>query len=235
MKIIILIFIQLLFVNCHDATNNNNQKVLLNLKSHTLKLVEILSFNSVTNTSLFLKKDSALFVIPDHVKTPQYYQLRNFFYDSTNKKFIFKSILDLKPYKEINNNLYDSDHSAIKIKSIGYPMIKYSKLPDSLKKEKALRGILKFDTKIHLFKGEYIFLDKLTPRSIFFYNSITKKITSFDISEKYFEVTDFLVYDLDKDDNPEIFIFTIGNVPRGDIVSYTIYSIRKDSVNVFYE
>jgi hypothetical protein len=229
MKITIFILMQLVFINCHEATDNGStkKKPLVNEGASTLKLVELLSFNSVKNTSLFIVKDSVLFVIPDHAKTPQYYQTRNLFYDSANKKFHFKSSLGLKLYKENSNNLFKSNKTILAIKSIGNPMIKYAKLPDELKQEKALKGIIKSDTKIHLFNGQYFFIYRLSPRLLYSYNPITKKMTSFEMTQDFFEVTDFFLYDVDEDHQPEIFIFNIGNIPRADVVSYTIYSIRK--------
>jgi hypothetical protein len=64
------------------------------------------------------------------------------------------------------------------------------------------------------------------------YDPLGDTTTSLDLKHNFFSVTDFFLYDMDKDSNPEIFIFHVGEVPREEIISYSVYSIRQDSVGM---
>ena len=181
-----------------------------------------------------VKKDSLLFLTYESGINSELINFRKFYFDFSRRKFDFENILNLQPYSSLEREISKSDSSVVKISSIAKPNIKYSTFPKNLGNESELDKIIKADTRTHIFNGDYFFIDQMIPQNITIYNTRTKKIASYNVAEKFREVTGFLLYDIDRDNNPEIGIFHIGNVPREDAVSYTIFSIRKDSVSTNY-
>ena len=216
MRITILIFIIVTFTKCVDS--NRDKGKVNRTTNDTLRLIEVLSFNGTKNTSLVVKKDSLLFLTYESGINSELINFRKFYFDFSRRKFDFENILNLQPYSSLDREIWKSDSSVVKISSIAKPNIKYSTFPKNLGNESELDKIIKAETRTHIFNGDYFFIDQMIPQNITIYNTRTKKIASYNVAEKFREVTGFLLYDIDKDNNPEIGIFHIGNVPREDAV-----------------
>ncbi|MBS1933915.1 MAG: hypothetical protein JST96_07935, partial [Bacteroidetes bacterium] len=73
------------------------------------------------------------------------------------------------------------------------------------------------------------------PDYIKVFDEQTSRRDSFNIQGESVEVTDFFLYDLDKDGEPEIFIFNVGKIAGENVVSLDVYSLGKGSVKVGFE
>ena len=69
------------------------------------------------------------------------------------------------------------------------------------------------------------FINKYHGNTLYVYNLKTGSAYTFDLPDRFFEVTDLFVYDVNKDNDPEIFVFSIGELPREDVRHVTIFSL----------
>jgi hypothetical protein len=178
---------------------------------------------------LALVKDK-IFILS--VRDPQIREfiINKLFYDSLKQEFQYvENVVHQNGFLTVDSILRLGSESQIFMKSLGNPQLTYSSFPKDLGKKQHSFKVLKDKTKTQLFKGKYYFIAKLNSDSINIYNPLNKKMESFTLDTKFFEIRDFFLYDLDKDNYPEIFIFHVGYVPREDAISYTIYSLRFDS------
>ena len=233
MRLIISLCIAVLVTGCQDRTSK--QKPVLSQPADTLKLIELISFNETNNTSLYIVNGAALFLIPDHPDKPEYCRTRTIFYDSKNKRFHFGKLSSLISYAKTVSSLAKSDETMLVIKSIGNSEFRYLKFKKELQAVKNLNEIIKPDTRIQFYKRQYYFIDEEAPRALFKYDTVTKKLSSFQLTGIFMKVTGFFLHDMDKDGEPEVFIFQTGVVPRDYVTSYSIYSIRKDSITVNFK
>ncbi|MBS1918158.1 MAG: hypothetical protein JST87_17950 [Bacteroidetes bacterium] len=186
------------------------------------------------NSSIFIINDTLFMFQPSQTKVPQY-SISIILYDHQNK--CLKLVGDFK--NDTTENIYKqfnlASSSTLQIKNIGSPAIKNPAVLDSANRLVDGRNILSTETRIHSFGDKYFLIDNIFPNSIKMLDKKTSRVDSFNIKNTFFEITDFFLYDLDKDGEPEIFIFSVGRIPKKDVVSLDVYSIRKDSVRVAFE
>jgi hypothetical protein len=197
-----------------------------------LKLISLLGFNDINTASMVIKGDSVFIIIADHSSTAKYYTMRSFGFDSVTKKFHWNGSISDRTSSEIDDFLATANHLPIYIASIGDPKLKYATIPTGIKMPDSLKQIVMEKTGVQIYKGNYYIIDRDFANSLTVYETATNKFHSFSLQEKVNHVTDFFLYDLDKDGSPEIFILHTGNVARDDVVSYSIFSLQKDSVKI---
>lgn len=229
----LLIISTILLSECAGNTNPVNTHSSNNLKDSAIILQHLLGFNDNKLSSLLLINDTIFLATPKLNVKSENSDVRIFMYDfeKAEFKFEYNSGLNLTETKLKSYSI----NAPIFMETLDHPKIVYVDLPGFFKTNAQLKELLKDDPKIKLFSNKYYIIDKISPKEIKVYDSGTKKMDSYNISGAFMEVTDFFLYDIDKDQNPEIFILSKGDVPRDEVISYSIYSFRKDSAKVNYK
>jgi len=242
MRIILLVLIALLTEKCHEDSSRNiniakddtiQKQVIFNHKTKdSLKLKELLGFNDENSSALIIQNDTVFFLIFPRFNNSKYEYVRNFYYDSVNKVFHFN-------YNARENNNAGSinlqpflNGSQVYLKSFLKTGIIYSKLTGKLKGDPQIKRILSDPTKIQMYNNYYYIINTESPKAINVYNTITNELKTFFFNDLIIDVTDFFLFDLDKDGGPEVFILHKGLIPREEIISYSIYSLRTDSIKI---
>ena len=197
MRMVTLMSILFSLVHCKESTKKlSNPKVISdglkdNVRKDDLKLIEILSSNNLSYTSVLVNQDSVYFITRDPYHDKNHCSVEIFFYNASDNKFIDKKISDWIRYENVHERLIKSNHPAVYVKSIGELKIEYAKLPNELKKEKVLKPIKNPGTKIQLYNGKYCFLDRLGPKVLYCYDPKIGKTTLFNIPLGLMDVTGF--------------------------------------------
>ncbi len=242
MRIIIVVIVLLAFVNCQENTGDRitgslkkNDSVNKPVFSDTLKnsvgLFNVFQTTDYKSNTLIISNDT-MFLFRQTSPQSLDYTVQEFYYDSKERNFHFKDHLKPDHFPDIRKVLSPSNNYPIYLKTIAEPKLKYASLPDSVKRKEFMKKVLNKATKVQSFNGKYYLIDKTFPRTMVVYDPLGDTTTSLDLKHNFFAVTDFFLYDMDKDSNPEIFIFHVGEVPREEIISYSVYSIRQDSVGM---
>jgi hypothetical protein len=240
MKIHLFLALQFMFLSCSEVKHDNkkinesaNKKSEKTANDGPTGFVELLVLDELKNSSLLLTKDTVIYFTPDNTVRPISIREKKFFYNRSLNEFHFESSSDLFPSEDAKSRAALVDSVEIYIRSLMTPKIRYVKLDVLLAKSKKLRGKVNATSKIIEYGGKYFFLDNMImPQAFYMYDAKTDELTEFDIKEKFMEVTDFFLYDIDKDKMPEVFILNIGNAPRDYVITTSIYSIRNDSIKV---
>jgi hypothetical protein len=230
MKTIVYLLILFTYLSCKSKVEKNSYKEQ-NKTYDTLRLINILSANNYKSTSLLIINDTVFFITPYpyNLKKAKQGIISSFYYDSKKSGFQYNSNLN-EEYQ--NNTLFQVNKCSVYLETLIKPDIHYVR---RLKGNDIVKKAITKQTKIQLFRGKYYFIDRSFPKALYVYDSLTNIIKSYDLHDLFSEVTDFFLCDIDNDNEPEVFIFYLGDVPRDYAISYSIYSIRKDSTNVNYK
>lgn len=222
------------------CTNKNFEKTKADLNLKTIdknvdSLFNLVSHNINKEAKLLItKSDTVIFSDNANTKTGRPNNLTLFYYNTLKNQFEFdnsqNNIFSIKEnYKKYEKN------ANLNIRKLNSSKFNYSKVPVEVMKYLALDSSTNGNVKASVFHEKYYILRDYSVKSIIIYDPHNKAIRELYIDNFISEVKDFFLYDLDKDNYPEIFIFYTGSVPRTDIYSYTIYSVRKGSVHINFK
>ena len=245
MRIILLVFIALLTETCNEDSSRDTKmskedtsqikNITATKVKDSLRLQEILGVSDENTSALIIQKDTVFLLTPYHWDKSKYEFLKNFFYDSVNKAFYFNS----NGRRNNNTSFIKLDSFLNKpqvfLKLLRNPKIPYPGLPEKLKRSPQIKSMLSENVKIQKYNSDYYFINVFSPKEINVYNSLNNEMKSFPLKFLIFHVTDFFLYDIDKDGTPEMFIFHVGMIPRKEIISFSICSLRSDSAKVYYK
>jgi hypothetical protein len=216
---------------------NNPEKAKLdnNLVNHdTLKLINITHSNISKSTSLLIIDDTVFLYSPSNTKVKDYSVIRLYF-DDHDRTFQFNFINDQGHYRNQDQLASALAKANVKLYSLETPGIIYPLLSEDIKQDSILKPFINEENKVQVYGGRYYFIKSILPTSLYIYDTLNHKLTSFDVHTDFFEIKDFFMYDLDRDEEPEIFILNTGHRSDEEIISYSIYSIRRDSVKVEFK
>jgi len=196
----------------------------------SLKLVRLLGYNDINLTSLIIQNDTVFFLVPSREDKNKHEFIRSFRYNPINKQFYFTTMVQAYPGQNIVNRI--SNNPQVYLKSLGNTGIKYRSLPDQLRNNTQVDSINKEDLKIQTYDKNYYMIITDGPKELFVYNVLNNELKKFPIASLILRVTDFFLFDLDKDGRPEVFIFDNRILPREEIMSYLVFSFRTDTVKV---
>lgn len=233
MKLLFFALLSFGIVSCKESTKNTNT-FNKSLSQEKLRLLEVISFNGIKNTSLIVN-DSIILLIPDNSISPQYYSARTIFFDSVRQKFIFRNSPTLKPYANMKSDLNVFHKRFKNLGELRNPSIQYSQLPDQFKQDSSLRVVLNTNLLVHEYLGNYYLVSSVSPKSVYMLESTTKKIKRLDLPTDYFKVLGFFACDLDNDNRPELFFISVGERSGEDTISYSLYSIRDRPLEMKFE
>ena len=245
MRTILLAFVVFLCEQCNEDSSGNsnlskedtiqNQVAAKNKSKDSLILQEILGFNDESTSALIIQKDTVFILIPYHWDKSKYESLRNFYYDPKNSSFSF----NFNGRADNNGGFIKLDSFLKKpqvyLRSLLKPEISYPKLTDKLKDDPKIKNLFWEKQKVQVFNDSYYFINTESPKVIRVYNTVNNELKTYVLSEIIMDVTDLFLFDLDKDESPEIFVLHKGLIPRDEIISYSIYSLRMDSAKANYK
>jgi hypothetical protein len=110
--------------------------------------------------------------------------------------------------------------------------VKYAKPTNDRKNDIRISKVLNRTSKINLYGNRYYIINTEAPKKVIIYDTLTNELKGFYFTSVIVDINNFFLCDIDNDNNPEIFILHSGIIPRDYIMSYSIYSLRKDSASI---
>jgi hypothetical protein len=83
------------------------------------------------------------------------------------------------------------------------------------------------DTRFHKYNGKYFFTDTFHSGDLKIYDPGTDSVSALKYEYRFLEIKDFVLYDITGDNQPEVIIFSVGNVPRDNAISIDIYMLKE--------
>jgi hypothetical protein len=83
------------------------------------------------------------------------------------------------------------------------------------------------DTRFHKYNGKYYFTDTFHSGDLGIYDPRTDSLSALKYDHRFLEIKDFVLYDITGDNQPEVIIFSVGNVPRDNAISIDIYMLKE--------
>jgi hypothetical protein len=188
----------------------------------------VLGTNNNSSASLSVTKDSVFIVYtaPGR-KNPRYYLQTWYFRPNTDNAIAGTKEI---PETEINTQASRMKKMPVSISTLSKTGIIYETLPAnvlaSLSKQKAVTK----ETRFHKYDGKYYFTNTYHSGSLYVYDPATDSIETFKYDDNFLEIRDFFLYDITGDKQPEVIIFSEGNVPRENVTSIDIYMINRNEV-----
>jgi hypothetical protein len=237
MKIFVVAFISFIFFACKQRMSElHKQEAKVNTQpvlDTSIKLIKLVGGSCFRSSWLNQNSDTLIFfdVYMNDYSAP--YSKDAFFYDSAKKEFHYTHSLQIKTppdsFKVFEKN--DLLKNVLRFDQ---------KQQNALRKElngyfKKPLTFLKNDVQIGKFNDKYYAGRHDAPKYIYIIDKTNKSLDSLSLNNSILDIVNFLLHDFDKDNNPELIIFHESMMMREDVLSYDIYSIRKDSIKLFFE
>ena len=219
-------------LSCEIQNSGTNQTIKKNVSDEdsTLKIVKLVADGFLKGSYLKVQNDTLIFI--DYVYSHPIYTKKYFSYDSLEKNFCYifsmhqplskDSLILLRRNNYLEQIVFNKNKKSMEL-------IKKIK---ELKNFKQPFDFVNADSRVRVFNKNYYVIDRHGSDFIYSIDTFKKEVNSYSIKEDIFDVTDFFLFDFDKDDNPEIIIFHQNMNPREEMIDYNIYSIRKNDVSV---
>lgn len=222
----IAFFFQVIFlISCHHS-KDVNKKVNTRKENDTYILHSMSAGVLVDKSSLAVFKDSIITFTPTRFKNAKSYIKYSYTYDSVKANF---KAGQLQEVSEESMKLLQQKFSSapMYIHVLDKPNIRYSEIPSGVRMKLSKANSIAEKSRAYEYNNKYYFFS-VDFSQLFIYNLKTDTLNTITIDRKFFEITNFFIFDLGNDNEAEIFIFHVGYIAREDAISYDVYSIKSN-------
>lgn len=235
MRIIKLLAMLALFASCQQENADTNKIVPgmeTSAKKNSLRLYHLLGDGFLKGSFLSVTQDTISFIRDDYYEQRGIHQKILFYFNKSSSTFIYKSSAHQELSKDSLGLLRNTNilpkilKEARDVNSAFYNELVKAKSSNSK------LNIINKDSRIGVFANNYYIVNGNFPDSLYQVSFDKKRVKVFPIEGGLFDAMNILLFDLDKDGNPEIILFQENTVPQGERLMYDIFSLRYDSIRV---